>query len=176
MRQSLVNPGASGFAWSRWTRIDWSALRNRLNRNLRNENWPGSIARMTMAPDPATLPQPSLLGLRPSFGFGDRLGLATPGHVAACKLGRLAPIFAQQSARELTRTKRTATEVLRCAQEGVRGAGWSSPWGADADHLKTREDVEHYAAAGYTFYTIDPSIHVQNAADKLAGTDLLDAA
>jgi hypothetical protein len=124
----------------------------------------------------AGLPQPSLLGLRPSFGFGDRLGLATPGHVAACKLGRLAPIFAQQSARELTRTKRTASEVLRCAQEGVRSARWSEPWGADADHLKTRDDVEHYAAAGYTFYTIDPSVHVQNVADKLAGSDLLNAA
>jgi hypothetical protein len=29
------------------------------------------------------LPQPALLGLRKSFGFGDRLGLATPGHLAA---------------------------------------------------------------------------------------------
>src|SRR5262245_58308529 len=124
-----------------------------------------------------SLPQPSLLGLRASFGFGDRLGLATPGHVAACKLGRLAPIFAQQSARELTRTQRTAQEVLRCAQEGIAGAGgWAGPWGADADHLKTQQDVEHYASAGFTFYTIDPSGYVQNVADRLGGDELTAAA
>ena len=27
--------------------------------------------------------QPATLGLAPSFGYGDRTGLATPGHVAA---------------------------------------------------------------------------------------------
>jgi len=31
------------------------------------------------------LPQPAVLGLRKSFGFGDRLGLATPGHLAAAR-------------------------------------------------------------------------------------------
>jgi hypothetical protein len=119
---------------------------------------------------------PSLLGLRPSFGFGDRLGLATPGHVAACRLGRLAPIFAQQSVREMTRTKRTPAEVMAAAQHGLREAGWSDAWGADADHLKTREDVEQLAAAGFTFFTIDPSAFVQNQADALAGDDLRAAA
>lgn len=124
----------------------------------------------------STTPMPSLLGLAPSFGFGDRLGLATPGHIEACRLGRLAPIFAQQSARELTRTQRTAHEVLRCAQDGVIRGGWTAPWGSDADHLKTRADVEHYASAGFTFYTIDPSAHVQNIADRLTGNDLESAA
>jgi hypothetical protein len=125
---------------------------------------------------PSAAPMPSLLGLAPSFGFGDRLGLATPGHIEACRLGRLAPIFAQQSARELTRTQRTAHEVLRCAQGGVVQGGWTAPWGADADHLKTRADVEHYASAGFTFYTIDPSAHVQNIADRLEGDALALAA
>jgi len=123
------------------------------------------------------LPLPSPLGLLPSFGFGDRLGLATPGHIAACKLGRLNPIFAQQSARELMRTQRTAHDVLRAAQDGiVLAGGWPGPWGADADHLKTKEDVQHYASAGFTFYTIDPSAHVQNQADKLNANDLQAAA
>src|SRR5512136_636501 len=41
-------------------------------------------------------PQP--LGLRTSAGMGDRMGLATPGHVRAMRAagGNLAPIFAQQ--------------------------------------------------------------------------------
>jgi len=41
----------------------------------------------------------SPLGLTPSFGFGDRLGLATPGHIASVKGTKFAPIFAQQSVR-----------------------------------------------------------------------------
>ena len=29
--------------------------------------------------------KPVVLGLAPSFGFGDRIGLATPGHVASMR-------------------------------------------------------------------------------------------
>ena len=117
-------------------------------------------------------PQPTLLGLRRSFGFGDRLGLATPGHIAACLKGDLLPIFAQQSVREMTRTQRTPREVMVAAQRGIQQAGWTGDWGADADHLKTREDVFNLAAAGFTFYTIDPSAYVQNQADHLTGSAL----
>lgn len=123
-----------------------------------------------------SLPLPEPLGLRPSFGFGDRLGLATPGHIAACRMGRLLPIFAQQSVRELTRTQRTPTEVMSAAQRGVQSEGWEGAWGADGDHLKTEDDVKLLAGAGFTFFTIDPSAHVQNAADTLAGDDLRTAA
>ncbi|MBI4664579.1 MAG: hypothetical protein HY735_37785 [Verrucomicrobia bacterium] len=117
-------------------------------------------------------PLPSLLGLRPSFGFGDRLGFATPGHLAAWRKGKLAPIFAQQSVREMTRTQRTPHEVMAAAQRGLQQEGWSGSWGADADHLKTKEDVFSLAAAGYTFFTIDPSAYVQNQADGMARSDL----
>jgi hypothetical protein len=122
------------------------------------------------------LPQPGLLGLRVSFGFGDRLGLATPGHVAACRKGHLLPIFAQQSVREMTRTHRTPQEVMTAAQRGLEQESWSGPWGADADHLKTRDDVENLAAAGFTFFTIDPSAFVRNEADQLSGSALTAAA
>lgn len=121
------------------------------------------------------LPQPSLLGLEPSFGFGDRLGLATPGHHAALRHGKLLPVFAQQSVRELSRTQRTAPEVLAAAQAGITACNYTGVWGADADHLKTREDVEALAAAGFTFFTIDPSAYVQNQADVLTGDDLQSA-
>ena len=47
---------------------------------------------------------PVPLGRQTSFGFGDRLGLATPGHLAAVKGTGVAPIFAQQSVRENERT------------------------------------------------------------------------
>src|ERR1051325_10070593 len=90
------------------------------------------------------------LGLQPSFGFGDRLGLATPGHIEAMKrAGRgIAPIFAQQSIREMSRTGRTPTDVVTAAVAGIEHGHWDRPSGADADHLKTFQDVEVTAAAG----------------------------
>jgi hypothetical protein len=126
-------------------------------------------------------PQP--LGLRTSAGCGDRLGLATPGHVRALQAvacpepkrgGGLAPIWAQQSMRENARTGRTPRQVIDDAMWGLFQEGWREPWGADADHLKTTADVDLCVAAGYTFFTVDPGDHVDNAAHT-ASPDLLEA-
>ncbi|MFM1769508.1 MAG: hypothetical protein RJA22_2037 [Verrucomicrobiota bacterium] len=119
-----------------------------------------------------TLPQPSALGLKKSFGFGDRLGLATPGHLKAVLRTDFAPVFAQQSVREMERTQRTPQEVLGAAQSALAAADYTQPWGADADHHKTPEDVARSAAAGFTFFTIDPSAHVNNEADRMGAAEL----
>lgn len=107
------------------------------------------------------------LGLSPSFGFGDRIGLATPGHVEAMKRSGdgIEPIFPQQSIREMTRTERTADQVMEQALAGAQSAGWTGNIGADADHLKTNADVDLTFAAGFTFFTIDPSDDVDQKAD-----------
>ena len=118
------------------------------------------------------LPIPTVLGLKKSFGFGDRLGLATPGHVAAVAKTDFAPIFAQQSVREMERTQRSPAEVMEAAQRHLDRLGWSQPWGADADHHKTPEDVKRSAAAGFTFFTIDPSAFVGNDADRMTEAEL----
>ncbi len=107
-------------------------------------------------------PQP--LGLATSFGFGDRLGLATPGHIAAVTGTGIAPIFAQQSVRENARTGRSPQKVLDDAMWAVFEMGWQAPWGADADHVKEISDLPPFIAAGYSFYTIDPNEYVDNAA------------
>jgi len=104
--------------------------------------------------------------LSPSFGFGDRLGLATPGHIAAVRGTKFAPIFAQQSVRENARTGRTPQQVMDDAMRAVEASKWDAPWGADADHLKAVEDIRPFVEAGYTFFTIDPGEHVDNAADS----------
>jgi hypothetical protein len=123
--------------------------------------------------------QPAPLGLVTSAGFGDRLGLATPGHVRALELvnnnhpGKgIAPIFAQQSVRELARTGRSAEQVLTDATWGAFEAGWHGPLGADADHLKTPADVDRFADAGFSFFTIDPGAFVDSSADSLNGVML----
>ena len=111
--------------------------------------------------------QPSALGLHPSFGFGDRLGLATPGHLDALREhgGPIRGIFAQQSIREMARTRRTPEQVMSAAIEALAHEGFRDVWGADADHLKTEQDVDVTADAGFVFFTIDPSDHVDEQAD-----------
>mgnify|MGYP001019015974 FL=1 len=105
-------------------------------------------------------PQP--LGIKTSAGVGDRLGVATEGHLRAFKETNIAPILAQQSVRELIRTHRTAQIVMDDAMWGVFEAGWREPWGGDADHLKTTEHMREYFDAGFTSFTIDPGEHVVN--------------
>lgn len=114
----------------------------------------------------------SPLGLFPSFGFGDRLGLATRGHIEALRLSTfdIRPVFAQQSVRENMRTGRTPQQVMDDAKRAVDAAKWDSSWGADADHLKNVDDLPPFVDAGYTFFTVDPGEHVDNFAD----TDSLD--
>ena len=107
----------------------------------------------------------SPLKLSPSFGFGDRIGLATPGHIAAVKGTKFAPVFAQQSVRENARTGRTLQQVMDDAKRAVDAAKWDAPWGADADHLKSVDELQPFVEAGYTFFTVDPGEHVDNAAD-----------
>lgn len=118
--------------------------------------------------------QCSVLGTHPSFGFGDRLGLATPGHVSAMKKsgGNILPIFPQQSIREMTRTGRSAQQVMDDAMTGALDSAWTGLIGADADHLKTPADVDVTAAAGFTFFTIDPSDHVDQKADNYGEAEL----
>lgn len=107
-------------------------------------------------------PQP--LGLDTSFGFGDRMGIATPGHISAVRGTGIAPIFAQQSVRENDRTGRTPQIVLDDAMWAIFEMDWRKPWGADADHVKEIAELPPFIEAGYSFYTIDPNLHVDNQA------------
>ncbi len=68
-----------------------------------------------------TRPAPTPLGTEPSIGFGDRLGLGTPGHVAALREagGPIRGVFAQQSIREMTRTGRSAETIMAAAVDAL---------------------------------------------------------
>ena len=119
--------------------------------------------------------RPRPLGLANSFGLGDRLGVAGPAHLRAMRGSGFKPVLAQQSIRELERTERSADEVMDAATWAVIEEGWTDDWGADADHLKTPEDVERMAAAGFTMFTIDPGDHVVDAADEMDAVALEEA-
>ena len=103
------------------------------------------------------------------FGFGDRLGLATPGHVAALEEARLFPVLAQQSERENTRTGRGFAQVLADAIFGAFQEGYRAGFGADADHLKTLEAAGEAALCGFRMFTCDPSEHIVPVEDMAPG-------
>jgi tagaturonate epimerase len=111
--------------------------------------------------------KPVVLGIEDSFGFGDRLGIANPAHIRSLEGSHMRPILAQQSIRELDRTQRTAQAVLDAASWATFQEGYTKGFGADADHLKTTDDIDRYAQAGFTMYTFDPSAHVLNEAVTL---------
>jgi hypothetical protein len=113
--------------------------------------------------------RPQLVGLRTSAGMGDRLGIATPGHVRALRqtTGKVMPIFAQQSIREMQRTRRTPQQVMDDAMWGIFEEGWQAGAGADADHLKTTQDIDACLEAGFTFFTLDPGQFVDDLVDDL---------
>ena len=117
---------------------------------------------------PFTAPS-RVLGKMRSFGLGDRLGIATIGHIELFKKYDAYPIFAQQSIRELNLTERTYEDVLDCVSVNVLKAGFKKQWGADGDHLKHEDEIEYALSLGYTMLTLDCSEHIR--ADILNKTD-----
>jgi len=87
--------------------VDWPAQRiDFQNRGLvlktaRADSGSAAWLRKTL---PYLAPRP--FGTRLAAGTGDRLGLATAGHVRSVRKTRMAPLFAQQSVRENERTGR----------------------------------------------------------------------
>jgi len=109
---------------------------------------------------------PQVMGLTPAIGCGDRIGLATPGHIHATSSYRIFPVLAQQSIREMARTSRSPQDVIDDVSWAVFQEGYQGGFGADADHLKTERDVEDTFGAGFTMYTIDPSEYVDDKANS----------
>jgi hypothetical protein len=116
--------------------------------------------------------KPSLLGQQNSIGCGDRLGHANAGHIRAVAGIGLKPVLAQQSVRELERTKREAEDVMDAAIWAVYQEGYKDGFGADGDHLKTPEDIDRYAKAGFTMFTLDIGLYVVNEAAHLPMTEV----
>ncbi len=100
---------------------------------------------------------------RTTVGCGDRLGLATRGHIAAAKKFKVSPVLAQQSMRELSMTNRTFRGVVDDAVFMVYECDYRDGYGADGDHLKKICDIDVALEAGMPMITLDLS-DVMNAA------------
>ncbi len=108
-------------------------------------------------------PQPHK-GHKITIGLGDRLGLASPGHIEVIKDVDAFPVLAQQSIRELNLTGRCYDDVISAAAWAVFQEGYTKGYGADGDHLKTSEEVQMSLDVGMTMITLDCSEHIDNAA------------
>ena len=102
-----------------------------------------------------------VLGRDRSFGVGDRLGIAAPGHIRVFRRYDAAPVFAQQSMRELKLTGRTYGDVLDAATFAVFREDYRDGFGADGDHLKTMDEVRGALDLGYSMITLDCSEHIR---------------
>ncbi len=90
-----------------------------------------------------------------TIGCGDRLGLATPGHIRAALPYDVSPVLAQQSIRELTLTKRDFRGVVADVTFLVFQEGFERGYGADGDHLKTLKDIDVALEAKMPMITLD---------------------
>lgn len=111
----------------------------------------------------------SLRKSRSTIGLGDRLGVASPGHIEVIQGYNAGPVLAQQSIRELTLTGRTFEDVLQDAVWAVFQEGYRDGFGADGDHLKSTEEVKLALDAGYTMITLDCSEHINDIAGLSKG-------
>jgi len=114
----------------------------------------------------------SLRDRRTTIGFGDRLGLATPGHIRAARAYRVAPVLAQQSMRELAFTGRSFADVVTDAAFHVFAEGYEEGYGADGDHLKTIPDIDRALQWGMPMVTLDLTDVMHPEAAELSDSEV----
>lgn len=108
-----------------------------------------------------------------SLGLGDRLGLASPGHLRLLAHEKnVRPVLAQQSVRELTLTERTFGDVIDAASWSVFQEGYTLGFGADGDHLKTVAEVREALTEGCSMITLDCSNEIDNSIIELSSEEI----
>jgi hypothetical protein len=110
-----------------------------------------------------------------SIGLGDRLGIATPGHIEAIKDCEVMPVFAQQSVQELKLTDRTFKSVLDDVSWAVFQEGYQEGFAADADHLKEKPDIQEALDLGYTMLTLDCTDFINDDLDQISEAEKVSA-
>lgn len=107
-----------------------------------------------------------------TFGLGDRLGIASAGHLRLMRHYKVFPVIAQQSMRELNLMGRTYEGVLMDASWAVFQENYIDGFGADGDHLKSADEVAYALSCGFTMITLDCSENIDNDAYGLSLEEL----
>lgn len=122
---------------------------------------------------PFTRPR-SLREERTTIGMGDRLGVASAGHIRAARRYRCHPVLAQQSLRELDYTGRSFADVVADASFAVFQEGYEDGFGADADHMKTIEAIDVALREHMPMITLDLTEVLNPAAADWPESQLLE--
>lgn len=101
-----------------------------------------------------------------TIGLGDRLGLASPGHIETIKGKSIKPVLAQQSIRELTLTNRSMNDMLDAAAYAVFQEGYTGGYGADGDHIKLESDIKYALSLGVSMITLDCSDQIDKTIEE----------
>ena len=107
-----------------------------------------------------------------TIGLGDRLGLASPGHIQAIEGRKVKPVLAQQSIRELTLTNRSMEDMLDAAAFAVFQEGYQGGYGADGDHIKEEKDIQSALALGVSMITLDCSDQIDKTVEEASLEEL----
>ncbi|WP_166238213.1 tagaturonate epimerase family protein [Paenibacillus turpanensis] len=107
-----------------------------------------------------------------TIGLGDRLGVASQGHIQTVRGRDIRPILAQQSIRELNLTGRDYKEVLDAACYAALEEGYRDGFGADGDHLKVEADIQMSLDLGFTMLTLDCSEKIDNTIEGLSEAEV----
>ena len=101
-----------------------------------------------------------------TIGLGDRLGLASPGHIETVLGKEIKPVLAQQSIRELTLTNRSMTDMLDAAAFAVFQEGYKGGYSADGDHIKLESDIKYALSLGVSMITLDCSDQIDKTIEE----------
>ena len=74
----------------------------------------------------------------------------------------------------MARTNRKPSTVMADVVKALKDCSYGDVWCADADHLKTQEDINATAGAGFVFFTLDPSEFVDDQADQYDEHQIMD--
>src|SRR5690625_2833080 len=107
-----------------------------------------------------------------TVGLGDRLGLASPGHIETIKETKAKPVLAQQSIRELTLTNRSMEDMLDAAAFAVFQEGYTGAYGADGDHIKEESDIKKALSLGISMLTLDCSDQIPKGIDQKSEAEI----
>jgi len=104
---------------------------------------------------PWTIPGKGLQKFK-SIGIGDRQGLSVTANIDLIKKSEVFPMFAQASCGEFL------DDALDAATFTVFREGFKKGFGADAEHVKTKEEIERALSLKYSMITLDCSGYINN--------------
>ena len=121
---------------------------------------------------PWTAPSSCKKNCKTVIGCGDRLSIATPGHIAATSEFAVFPILLQHSIKQLKLTQRTFKEVVDDTTFLVYQSGYRNGYGADGNQLKTISDINTALAAGIPMITLDLEEWLDKRAKLLSDSEI----